>query len=219
MNQSYSESINELATALSKAQGEITPASKGNVNPHFKSRYADLSSIWDACREPLSRHGLSVLQTMGTSDSGQLMLITTLVHSSGQWFKSYAPIISARSDSQGVGSALTYMRRYSLAAMVGVAPDDDDAEAAQGRHIQNYTAKPKASQVEKMSESQVVYLEEILKDCDPSYKKWVYDHIKKQHNADKLCDLPANLYDLIRKAAVENLKIYQEKINAQLAGI
>lgn len=121
----HSEHINELACALSKAQGEILPALKDNVNPHFKSKYADLNSVWNACREPLSKNGLSVIQTT-CEDNGRIVLITTLVHSSGQWIKSSLPLIMTKNDSHGLGSALTYSRRFSLAAMVGVAPDEDD---------------------------------------------------------------------------------------------
>lgn len=128
MNQS--ENINELASALSKAQGEITAALEDKVNPHFKASYASLSSVWEACRSQLSKNGLAVIQTM-QNEGEQLTLVTTLTHSSGQWIKSYLPISTTKATPQALGSAITYMRRYSLAAMVGVAPDeDDDANAA-----------------------------------------------------------------------------------------
>src|ERR1051325_1347742 len=120
-----SETINELAAALAKAQGEITPALKDNLNPHFRSKYADLSSVWSACRVPLSKNGLAVIQTMDNLN-GQLCVITTLAHSSGQWMRSHLPIMVANSNPQALGSAITYMRRYALSAMVGVAPDEDD---------------------------------------------------------------------------------------------
>ncbi len=127
---SQSENINELASALSKAQGEITAALEDKVNPHFKASYASLSSVWEACRSQLSKNGLAIIQTM-QNEGEQLMLITTLTHSSGQWIKSYLPISTVKATPQALGSAITYMRRYSLAAMVGVAPDeDDDANAA-----------------------------------------------------------------------------------------
>lgn len=126
-----SPAINELVTALAKAQGKILPALKDKTNPHLKSKYADLSSIWDACRVPLSENGLAVIQTVETRDR-ELVLITTLAHSSGQWMRGEFPIITTKMDPQGIGSALTYYRRYSLASIAGVSPGDDDAEGAQG---------------------------------------------------------------------------------------
>lgn len=127
-----SETINELATALAKAQGEIASASKSSENPHFRSRYADLASVWDACRASLSKNGLSVIQTVGQDEAG-FVLNTTLCHSSGQWIESQMHLLLAKQDMQGLGSAITYARRYSLASIVGVAQDDDDAEGAVNR--------------------------------------------------------------------------------------
>jgi hypothetical protein len=125
---SHSEQINELASALAKAQAKMKPAAKNKKNPHFKSIYADLDSIWEACREALSENGLSVTQTMAPSDHG-FNLVTTLMHASGQWIKSEMPVITQKQDPQGIGAALTYYRRYALASMVGVAPGEDiDAE-------------------------------------------------------------------------------------------
>lgn len=129
-----SEHINELATALSKCQGEITPALKDAKNPFFKSKYADLNSVWSVCREPLSKHGLAVIQTID-KDEGGLILITTLVHSSGQWIRSRSPIPLLKSDPQAMGSSITYMRRYNLSAIVGISTDDDDdGEKAMNRN-------------------------------------------------------------------------------------
>jgi hypothetical protein len=107
-----SDQINELVTALAKAQGEISPAIKDSTNPFFKSRYADLKNIWDACKSALTKNGLAVLQTTDYIDN-QIFLITTLAHGSGQWMKSIMPINPTKNDSQGIGSAITYMRRYS----------------------------------------------------------------------------------------------------------
>jgi hypothetical protein len=126
-----SEQINELATALAKAQGSIPNATMNKVNPHFKSKYADLASVRDAIREPLSANGLAVTQTMENKD-GSLVLVTTVIHTSGQWMASEYPLPSV-ARPQEMGSALTYARRYSLAAIVcNSADEDDDAEAAEG---------------------------------------------------------------------------------------
>lgn len=125
-----SEQINEIAAALAKAQGQIEGAKKGRENPHFRSKYADLASIWDACREALSTNGLSVVQTTAPSGRDEVVVITRLAHASGQWYEGVLALPVSKSDAQGFGSALTYTRRYALSAMVGVAPEDDDGNAA-----------------------------------------------------------------------------------------
>ena len=129
-----SDSIAALAAALSKAQSAMTGAKKDSVNPHFKSRYADLASIWDACREPLTKNGLSVIQMPGKDETGYY-LETVLAHSSGEFVSCKLHINPVKDDPQGLGSSITYARKYGLAAIAGIAPDDsdDDGEAAMGR--------------------------------------------------------------------------------------
>lgn len=124
-----SEEVGELALALSKAQGMITGALKDSANPFFKSKYADLASVWDACREGLSKNELAVIQTT-SGDCENVTIITTLVHSSGQWIRGSLTIKPAKPDAQAVGSVITYGRRYGLAAITGVAQVDDDGNAA-----------------------------------------------------------------------------------------
>lgn len=130
MNQSIE--VKELFTALAKAQGLLKGALKDSNNPFFKSKYADLESCWAACRLALSENGLSVIQTMDY-EVGNDFLITTLAHSSGQWIKGRLRIISSKPDAQGMGSALSYSRRYSLAAIIGLIQTDDDGEYVVGR--------------------------------------------------------------------------------------
>ena len=140
-----SEQINELAAALAKAQGQIQGAVKDSTNPAFKSRYADLASVWDACRVALSLNGLAVLQ--GPALVGQGVSVTTrLLHSSGQWAESTLVLPMDKATAQGAGSAITYARRYALAAMVGVAPDDDDDGNAASQPQQRPAAKPEPPQ-------------------------------------------------------------------------
>lgn len=126
-----SESINELATALSKAQGEFDHAKKDVNNTFFKSKYADLASCIDAARVHLAKHGLSVAQTTGLHE-GLLILETMLMHSSGEWIKGIYPIEPVKRDPQGFGSAITYARRYCFCAITGIASDDDDGNSASG---------------------------------------------------------------------------------------
>lgn len=124
-----SESIAALAAALSKAQGEIAGASKDKTNPHFKAKYADLASVWDACRSALSKNGLAVMQP--ASANGPSVTVTTiLAHTSGEWIEGELTMTALQNTPQGIGSCLTYARRYALASMVGVAPEDDDANEA-----------------------------------------------------------------------------------------
>jgi len=127
-----SEQIQELAAALSKAQGEMAGAKKDAANPFFKSKYADLASVWEACRGPLSKHGLAVLQSPHV-DGVRVELDTLLTHASGQWIRGTVSATAKDDSPQALGSAITYLRRYALQSFVGVAPEDDDAEAAQGR--------------------------------------------------------------------------------------
>lgn len=127
-----SENIGALAAALAKAQSQISGAVKDAANPFFKSKYADLESVWQACRKPLTDNGLSVVQTSRYTEHG-LLLVTTLLHSSGEWIAGEMPVLMKDYSPQAQGSGLTYARRYALAALVGVYQTDDDAEAAMSR--------------------------------------------------------------------------------------
>lgn len=125
-----SESVKELAAALCKAQGALKGAVKDTANPFFKSKYADLASVWDAVREPFSANGLSIVQVTLPSEGNEIVLETTLMHSSGEWVSGVLSLPVSKADAQGYGSAMTYARRYGLAAITGVAPEDDDGNAA-----------------------------------------------------------------------------------------
>ena len=125
-----SESIANLAKALSIVQGKLTYAKKDSENPFFKSKYADLESVWDACRDLLSANGLAVVQLPGEYFEGTMALTTIITHSSGEWISQQMSLPVTKPDAQGAGSALTYMRRYALAAVVGVVQADDDVNAA-----------------------------------------------------------------------------------------
>lgn len=138
---SRSPDIAALAAALAKAQGEMEGAAKGSLNPHFKNKYADLASIWDACRGPLSKNGLSILQPV-SADGARVTVSTILAHSSGQWISESLTMTAQQNTPQGVGSAITYGRRYGLAAMVGIAPEDDDGNAASARPTRQQQEQP-----------------------------------------------------------------------------
>jgi hypothetical protein len=124
-----SQELNELYSALSIAQGSLKPASKDSKNPHFRSTYASLASVIEATQEALAKNDLSVIQ-LPRQEGESWILTTRLCHKSGQWIESDTPLINSKPDAQGFGSALTYARRYSLAAIVGITQDDDDANDA-----------------------------------------------------------------------------------------
>ena len=140
-----SESIANLAKALSIVQGKLTHAKKDSANPFFKSKYADLESVWDACRDLLANNGLAVAQFPGTySDLDKTMSLTTvLTHESGEWISQEMSVPMSKVDAQGAGSCISYMRRYSLAAVVGVVQADDDGNAASNPQVKQAVVKAK----------------------------------------------------------------------------
>jgi hypothetical protein len=121
-----SDEIKDLAAAMAKAQAEIRPALKDATNPHLKSKYADLASVWSAARDILGKHGLCVIQAPGKLEGTTLELTTRLLHQSGQWLESTISLPVVKLDAQTCGGAITYARRYSLSAMLGIVADDDD---------------------------------------------------------------------------------------------
>jgi hypothetical protein len=125
-----SQSIANLTASLVKAQAKIEGAAKDKTNPHFRSKYADLSSVVEAIKGPITDQGLAYTQVLHDADASA-KVETIILHSSGEWLS--CGVISvpvSKHDAQGYGSALTYARRYSLSAAFGVAPEDDDGNAA-----------------------------------------------------------------------------------------
>jgi hypothetical protein len=129
-----STEINELAAALVAAQSEFTPALKTSVNPHFKSKYADLETAISAAQPALLKHGIAVLQgSSGDVLASSISITTRLLHKSGQWIEDTLTLPAANRgnfDAQSVGSAITYGRRYSYMAMLGIAAEDDDGNSS-----------------------------------------------------------------------------------------
>lgn len=120
-----STQLNELFGALAKAQGQFKPAVMDKVNPHYKSKFASLTSVMNACREGMTTNGLAIIQAVESYESGYL-ITTILGHSSGQWISSQFKLILTKSDMQGLGSAISYARRYGVSAMLGIVSDEDD---------------------------------------------------------------------------------------------
>lgn len=121
-----SEQINELAAALAKAQGVREPAIFDKINPHFKSKYASINSIMDSVKKPLADNGLSTIQSLaGNGDA--LFIITRVLHSSGQWIEDDGvPLLLDKQNMQGLGSAISYAKRYGISAMLSIVCDEDD---------------------------------------------------------------------------------------------
>ena len=127
-----SESIANLALALAKAQGELSNPKKTSANPFFKSKYADLSEVINVSKSVLSEHGLSVVQLASYSDS-MARVETIILHATGEFISETLSLPVVKHDAQSIGSVVTYARRYSWAAICGLAQEDDDGNAAVGR--------------------------------------------------------------------------------------
>lgn len=121
----HSEHIGKLCDALAKAQAEIKSIGKDRTNPHFKNRYATLDAILDTIRPTLAKHGLSVVQGASELVTG-FNVETWLVHSSGEYIANVVAVPVSKQDAQGVGSALTYGRRYGVSALLALSTDEDD---------------------------------------------------------------------------------------------
>lgn len=127
-----SESIKNIAVAMNKAQSEMSGAHKGSNNPFFKSKYADLSAVVQAVKEPFANNGLSYVQ-FPIEENGRIGVETILMHSSGEWLSNSFTVQLSKQDAQGAGSAITYCRRYGLQAVAGIPSDDDDGNAASSK--------------------------------------------------------------------------------------
>lgn len=222
-----SESINELAQALAKAQGEMSAATKDCSNPFFNSKYADLNSVWNACREPLSKNGLSIIQTTEPIEGGH-NLNTILVHSSGQWIKSSLNMVldlSPQINKFGkevkpnplhlMGSYLTYYRRYALAAIVGVAPDEDEDGnlASNSKHF-----KQEALLEKLITSEQAIELRSVIGKCSAGYKKHISDFLQKSNLKD-LSQLPQSQFHVLLNQAMEQSKTNQMQTEKEQEGV
>lgn len=151
---SMTPTIGKLAEALAKAQLAMGNAAKDSVNPHFKSKYADLASVREAVIPHLAANGIAVVQRIESKSKDGVAVSTMLIHSSGEWIQDECWLPVTRPDAQGFGSAITYARRYSLAAVAGIAADeDDDGNAAVGKPsgdiAQSSKNRPQAANTDK----------------------------------------------------------------------
>jgi hypothetical protein len=191
-----SEQINEIAAALAKAQGEMGGAVKDSANPFFKSKYADLASVRGASIAALAKNGIAVVQS--PSAAGVVVTLTTLLlHTSGQWIRGEMTATAKEDSPQAIISIVTYLRRTSLAAFSSVAPEDDDAEAAQGRGNGKFVAKIAAAVVAPKgfdewlndmgacAEEGTERLQKAWKDSKPEYRSFLTTNYPKNWEALK----------------------------------
>lgn len=141
-----SESIKQIAEALVSAQKEIKFAVKDSTNPHYKSKYANINSVIDAVKAPLNNNNIAILQSLSPSDDGKLHLTTRLIHSSGEWIEDTAVCPLQKQDAQGLGSAVSYIRRYSLSAFLSLYSDTDDDGQSAALNAADYLQKITHSQ-------------------------------------------------------------------------
>lgn len=194
-----SAACNELATALSKAQAEFKVADKNKKNPFFKSNYADFPSIVAASRPALTKNGLSVIQRITVTEHQDQLLVTKLFHSSGQWIQSVSRITPMKTDVQSFSSYITYLKRITYTALIGVVTgdEDDDGEAAvastRSAPYKQYTSPTssytKQDPNETISQDQLEELRYELAD-QPEITNMVLDGLKIK----KLADMPKNKY-------------------------
>jgi hypothetical protein len=185
-----SDSLKELNAALSKAQKAMKNARKTSENPYYKSKYADLGEVWDACREELTTNGLAVAQ-LPTVRDGKVVLTYMLLHESGEYLGEELEMTPVKADPQGIGSAITYARRYSLAGLAGVATEDDDGNAA--------SRNSEAKAVEVTTED--IPLERILppKDelIDEKQKAKLFDRFRQELRSELKKDSDKFLNDFL----------------------
>lgn len=164
--------MKEIATAFVKAQKGFSPALKTNTNPHFKSKYADLSACVEAVIDALNANGIAMIQQTSECDNG-IIVETVFIHESGEMLSSGKLHVPAdKQTPQGYGSALTYARRYSLMAACGIAPEDDDGHAGSKQY-----SKPMTTSAPKvlLTESQVMdFLASIEASADETELKKNY---------------------------------------------
>lgn len=164
-----SESIKSLAVAMCKAQAEMGGAHKGANNPFFKSRYADLSAVVQAVKEPFANNGLSYVQ-FPIEQGGRIGVETILMHDSGEYLSNEFTVQLSKQDAQGAGSAITYCRRYALQAIAGIPSEDDDGNSASQNKAVTFSLDKAANEWIIACKADISVLEQIK---DPAYKEFI----------------------------------------------
>ena len=163
--------MSDAIKALAKAQTEMGKAIKNAKNPHLKSNYADLGSVMEACFDALHANGFAIMQPCGADERGQYVE-TVLAHASGDTFTSRVHLVVSKNDMQGVGSAITYARRYGLLGMAGLAPEDDDGEATKAAPRQQATNRAPAGKADQDAAAQAVEYINGAENLDDLKHRW-----------------------------------------------
>lgn len=172
-----SEKCDIVLSKLMKAKQEIGTVKKDSKNPFHKSNYASLNAYIDASEDHLINNGLILVQA-GNGSFSEPIIVATLIHpESGQWLKSYLPILNPKLDSQGLGASVTYMRRYSIATLLGLVSEDDDGETAVGRGKYDQQKK-KTENTEDQKDNEHENLRKLLEKFDKENQHLVLEWIK-----------------------------------------
>ena len=172
-----SEKSDIVLHKLMKAKQQIGTVKKDSKNPFHKSNYASLNAYIDASEEHLLENGLILVQA-GNGSFSQPLIVATLIHpESGQWLKSYLPILNPKLDSQGLGASVTYMRRYSIATLLGLVSEDDDGETASGRGKYDQQKKKSVEKPEEKEKSDE-NLKKLLEMFDKQDQFLIMEYIK-----------------------------------------
>jgi hypothetical protein len=199
-----SESIAKIAEAMAAVQKGLQPALKDSDNPFFKSKYADLASVSAACKDLMASNGIAVIQSPGECADKQMTLTTRLVHKSGEWIEGTLSIPLPKFDPQAYGSALTYARRYSLAAFAGVVTDDDDGNAA-SRPTKDAVANDGPKNNAPITDAQFAEITGLGEQCGQDWAAFC-----KYYKVASVKALPASRFDDARASLATKIK-KQEK--------
>lgn len=204
-----SDSIKAMAPAFAKAQAAVANTVKSAVNPHFKNKYVPLDDLIPVVKSALLAEGIAFLQGAEPSEGDVLHLTTRLIHTSGEWIESTLSMKPSKADPQGIGSCITYARRYSLAAMVGVVSDDDDDANAASAPAKAAPKEKSATAAPKTEHEMAVEMVRELFQKLP----------EKKRNLDTMKEvLPISDFGQVKECTIEQLNTGIDRLNAMLEG-
>jgi hypothetical protein len=214
-----SESIKELAAALVGAQAEMQTVVKDAKNPFFKSNYATLEAVTDTIRPVYGKHGLAIVQFPISGDNGAYGLETRIVHKSGEWMSATAFMRPVKDDPQGVGSLLTYLRRYSAQAVAFLSSVDDDGNAASGQKIES--APTKKVEVDKDAHKSALAAigDQMNTITDKDKKQKVRELVFKGKTAKEINAMPVPALEYALELVADYAEMTPEEFNKFYAGV
>lgn len=223
-----SEKSDVILAQVMKAKADMGSAvKKDSTNPFHKSKYASIGAHLDLCEPVLLKHGLLMLPT-GNIINNEHVLVTTLHHlESGQWLKTYLPLPNPKADSQGVGAALTYMRRYAINSLFSLNAEDDDGETASGRgkydkqkEKENKAAAEEEKEpapVERIGRTEVLSLTTLIQSLDEGSKKSFLGWISKDFNASSVQDIPQTGFQKCMASLNAKIKYLKDQEKTSMA--